>query len=205
MKLALVAGLGCALAGAARGDLVALDLGTNPTPEWIGRWLMLPAPRDDRVFMDVTSVPGQAHTTITFSRPVNCREVGFGWATWSHGYTGNVYYAEGATSLGMTITGAPVHRGGFAFYVEPNPFGLFAVTATGTDGSASLSLVANVEGDSGARGFVFYTAGIDGPLGIESVNITADVDFAVGEFSTGYIPAPGGLVLAVALARRARR
>ena len=45
--------------------------------------------------------------SLTFSSPHSVRQIGFGWATWSHGYAGNVFYTNGSTSITMTMsTGA---------------------------------------------------------------------------------------------------
>lgn len=194
----------CALASPAWAELVGLQLGTSPPPDRLGLWTMLPAPFDDRIFSDVTSVRGEASAVITFDRPMSCRQIGFGWATWSHGYLGNVYYTNGATAVTIGILGASLHRGGFSFYAEPNPFGVFTMTAMGSDGVSAMTFTEGVEGSSGAKGWAFYTT--SEPWGIELVTITSDVDFAVGEFATGYISSPGGIaLLAMIGTRRTRR
>ncbi len=50
--------------------------------------------------------------------PASVRQIGFGWATWSHGYTGNVYYTNGQTTIGGNLS-AGVKA--FYLYAEPNP------------------------------------------------------------------------------------
>jgi len=137
---------------------------------------------------------------IYFSSPVSVRQIGAGWATWSHGYTGNCFYTNGRTSLTMTLSSG---IGTFRFYAEPNPFGVWNITATGSDGSTSIASTQGVEGAAGATGWGFYgTGGAD----VVSVHLSSDVDFAVGEFAHGWIPAPAGLgVFAMAGLGAARR
>ena len=111
---------------------------------------------------------------MAFSAPVNHRRIGNGWASWSHGYTGDVYYTNGATSLTMTM---PAETAALYFYVEPDTQSVFDFTATTQDGTTSGSV--GVNGLGGAKYFGFY--GVDG-MTIESVTVTTTDDFAVGEF-----------------------
>ncbi|MCC6678688.1 MAG: hypothetical protein IT436_16265 [Phycisphaerales bacterium] len=203
MKASLALTVVCTLTAVSHADIEGLALGTSPPPGQLGIWTMLAAPFDGRLFSDVTSVPGQIFTTITFSQPMSCRQVGFGWATWSHGYTGNVYYTNSATTITLGVLGERLHRGAFSLYAEPNPFGVFTMIATGSDGVSAVTFTEGVDGSGGAKGWAFYTT--SEPWGIDSVTITSDVDFAVGEFATGYIPAPGGLALAGFIALRPAR
>ncbi|MFN8332426.1 MAG: hypothetical protein U0T81_14620 [Saprospiraceae bacterium] len=54
---------------------------------------------------------------IQFNLPVNHREVpAGGWATWSHGYTGDVYATFGG-ALSRTIT-LPTNTRAFYLYIE---------------------------------------------------------------------------------------
>jgi len=112
--------------------------------------------------------------------------IGAGWATWSHGYTGGVYWNQG-TILNMTLS-APVSA--FLFYAEPDPFGLYTITATAQDGTAFSQIV---EGFAGAAGFGLYGTG---GSQIISVTVSSDVDFAVGELASGVgTPEPASLLL----------
>ena len=83
---------------------------------------------------------------------MNHREIGNGWATWSHGYTGDVYYNNGDNNITMTM---PAGTGAFYFYAEPDPFETFSITATADDGTITIP----VTGSAGANGFGFWTAG----------------------------------------------
>ncbi|MCC6677279.1 MAG: PEP-CTERM sorting domain-containing protein [Phycisphaerales bacterium] len=149
-----------------------------------------PAPFDGRIFSDVPSAPLAAGDgNVLFSSPLSTRQIGFGWATWSHGYTGNCYYTNGLTSVTMTFDMAIK---AFQFYGEPNPFGVFQMTATGSDGSASQSSQQFPDGSSGAAGWGFYGTG---GSSIASIAVSSDVDFAIGEFASTKVPAPASLGL----------
>ncbi len=77
----------------------------------------------------------------------------------------------------------PPDTGAFYFYAEPNPFGVFLITATADDGTTSGPV--SVEGHSGAKYYGFY--GTDGSH-ITSISVTSAVDFAVGEFGIASPP-----------------
>ena len=88
-----------------------------------------------------------------------------------HGYTGDVYYTNGAASLDV---GAPAGNQAFYLYVEPNPFALIEFEITTAAGSVTES----ISGSSGAAGYGFC-------CGVDNINVrTTDgfTDFAVGEF-----------------------
>jgi hypothetical protein len=166
------------------------NLGSGAPGPLIGPYTAIPfAPDPQPVFADVTSVQDGTGRSINFSIPMSHRKIGQGWGSWSHGYTGDVYYTNGAAAL--TITMNPPQPG-FRFYAESNPFGLFdfTVTAKGSGGEVQSS-TQTIEGLSGAGGFACYCD--PGSL-VTSVDIAAPVDFAVGEFSKG-IPEPSTLGL----------
>jgi hypothetical protein len=154
------------------------------------------------VFADVTTVPGTPDCgPITFSIPMSHRKIGLGWATWSAGspatWDTSVYYTNGA--LSVTI-GLPALTKGFAFFAEPNPFGLWEITATDQDGTPHVQ---TIEGFAGAAGFSFYGTGA---TTLSSVTVSSTVDFAVGEFYITCVPEPASLGLlalgALAVLRR---
>lgn len=191
MKALLAMTAVCGFAALASAGVDGIQLGTGAPPaDIIGR-AMTPAPADSRIFSDVSSVPSglPGGGDYSFSSPLSCRQIGLGWATWSHGYAGNVYYTNG--SLSTTIT-MPSGVQAFYAYAEPNPFGVFNMTATASDGGGTKSFTEGVEGSAGAKGWGFYgTAGSD----IATVQISGDVDFAVGEFGGSRVPAPATLGL----------
>ena len=184
--LATVATAPAAIIGVAGGD--------DAPAATLGGYTMTAFPDDTSAsYTNVTSLNSPLGGSLEFSAAVNHRSIGDDWGTWSHGYTGDAYYSNGATSLTLTLPG---NACAFYFYAEPNPFGGYGMTATALDGT---SIVQNVEGYAGASYFGFYST--DGsPLA--SITLTSTVDFAIGEFgiaSTGMpaVPAPGAILLGV--------
>src|SRR5690242_18962551 len=98
----------------------------------LGRYEMSAFDQDPRPLGVTQSAPTPGGTDITFSQDVDHVRIGSGWATWSHGDSGDVCWTEGATSLTMTL---PPATSAFYFYAEPNPFATFTVTATTQDGT----------------------------------------------------------------------
>jgi len=128
---------------------------------------------------------------ITFDTWLTHRLVGSGWATWSNGYTGDVYSNDTTLddgSIQTTIT-LPPGTGAFYLYAEPNIFEDFAMSATAQDGTTSGTLT--VQGHSGAQYFGFYSnAGV--PL--TTVHVTdggGDSAMAIGEFGIAPLSAFG--------------
>jgi len=186
LLLLLALAVPSALAG-----IVGVPVGPAAPPATLGSFSLTPwGPDGLSDFVDITSITGgPGGLGLVFGALVSKRTIGDGWATWSNGYTGSVYYSNGATSLSMALT-TPVDA--FLFYAEPNPFSVFDIEAIAQDGT-TLSMA--VDGSSGAAGFGFYGDGISK---IASIVVTSDVDFAVGEFystaGTG-VPEPSSLLL----------
>jgi hypothetical protein len=156
--------------------------GTGPPPATLGPYTMTafgPDPQPINQGPVVTSVNDPAGT-VSFSPPLNHSTVGNGWDTWSHGYTGDVYWTTGST-ITMTL---PAGTRAFYFYAEPNTFAVFDVTATAQDGTTSGPI--QVQGNSGATYFGFYATGTPN---IESITVTTTdtTGLGVGEF--GIAPA----------------
>jgi hypothetical protein len=147
--------------------------GPGAPPPTLGPYTMTPFSDDTRPTPgDVTDVPDPAGT-ITFDITMSHREVPTSWLTWSHGYTGDVYWTSGATSV--TI-GMPAGTVAFYLYAEPNPFAVFLITATAQDGT---TVTVPVSGFAGAQYFGFYA--INGQS-LATITVSSDIDFAVGEF-----------------------
>ncbi len=121
-------------------------------------------------FTDVGSVTLDDGTILQFTGPVEIRTVGSNWATWCCGYTGDVLWTQGATSV--TID-ALTSVDALGFYAQPNPFASYLITLALMDGS---SLVQSVSGSGGAE-FFGFTGG-----GVASMTVSSDVDFAIGDF-----------------------
>jgi hypothetical protein len=174
------------LAVAANAAIVAVDHGTGPPPAMLGPWSISALPFDSRsVFSDVTDAPGYPIMSgdLTWDIPMSLRHIGSGWATWSHGYTGVVYFSNGATGASMTL---PTDTVTFLMYIEPNAFSWQTFTVTAQDGT---SITRSVHGSSGAAGFGFY--GTDGTM-LVSISVSGNGEFAWGEFYS-HVPEPSSL------------
>lgn len=187
----------CALAltaamGHATAAIVISDLGTGAPGATLGGYSMTSF-GDDGIgsITDISTLASPLGGNLSFGNVVSARAIGNGWGTWSHGYTGDVYFN---LSQSLTIT-LPNDVSAFYFYVEPNNFGLFDITLTAQDGSTSTE---SVQGNAGAFGFGLY--GTDGTE-LTSLTITAAGNsggFAVGEFGIAQaaeVPEPASLAL----------
>lgn len=204
--LAMAALTGFGALAPAQAAVVGVDLGTAAPPGTLGGFTMTAFGADARAeFTNVSNVASPLGGDVGFSSPLNKRNVGSGWATWSHGYTGSVYFSAGT---GVTLT-LPSMVSAFYFYVQPNSFASYVFTITETSGA---QFVKSIVGNSGANGFGFY--GTAGSL-ISSIAISTSssaLGFAVGEFgiAVAAVPLPaGGLLLicaigALAFSRRRR-
>jgi hypothetical protein len=162
--------------------------GTGPPPATLGPYTMTAFGPDGRPNGTVSDVPGPPGT-IGFSPSLTHTQVGVGWATWSHGYTGDVYYIAPASQITITL---PAGTKAFYFYAEPNNFDVFSVEATAQDGTTSGPVA--VQGDSGAKYFGFYATGT---ATLASITVTTTDTgptggLAIGEF--GINPAAGPVI-----------
>lgn len=190
----------CVIVGAVLGvgpatqaDITGIALGTGAPPATLGPYTMTPFPLDSRPLYEwVTSVPSPdppVPGTVEFSISMSHRRIGSGWATWSHGYTGDVYFTGyGPTSVTLTT---PSLTGAFYLYAEPNPFQTWTITATAQDGT---SVSQDVAGYAGAAGYGFYATGGDSIASIQ-VDYAGGSGFAIGEFGTALVPVPGAVML----------
>jgi len=149
---------------------------------------MTPFPLDPQPagYTSVASVASPLGGFVAFTPNLQHALVGSDWATWSHGYTGDVYYTGGALSVALTL---PSQTGAFYLYAEPAPFAWHNITATAQDGTY---ITQNVNGSYGACGYGFYGTGGDV---IASITVNSDTAFAVGEFGIAQVPAPGAIFL----------
>jgi hypothetical protein len=153
--------------------------GTGSPPSTLGGHAMTAFGADSQSTGDVSGVQDPAGT-ILFSQALQCLTVPDGWRTWSHGYTGDVYFTgESSTEESSVTIDLPTGTKAFAFSAEPNTFGSFTVEAIADDGTSSEPI--DIEGDSGARYFGFYGTGAQS---VASITISASdpEGFAVGEF-----------------------
>ena len=157
------------------------SVGTGAPPDKLGGHAMTAFVLDSRVTgIEVSSVPDPSGT-ILLSPSLWHYRVGAGWATWSHGYTGDIYYVpQAAPGVDPTVElTLPQDTKAFAFYAEPNTFASFTVEAISSDGTSSEPV--SIQGNSGARYFGFY--GTNGRT-VSSIVVTASDPrgFAIGEF-----------------------
>ncbi len=180
-----------ATAAAAPAGITGFAGGTAAPGATLGPYTITPFGADGRpLYTGVTSVDSPLGGSVDFSIPLEHYRVGDGWATWSHGYLGDVYYTNGASDVTMVL---PDQTEAFYFYAEPNPYSEFTIVATAQDGT---QVIQGVNGGAGAAYYGFYGTG--GSY-ISSIAVTTPqpVAFAIGEFGIATVPAPAGILLAV--------
>jgi hypothetical protein len=169
-------------------SITGVDGGTGAPASTLGPYTMTPFPDDPRPNDGlVTYVDSPLGGTVNFSELMNHWEIGAGWATWSHGYTGDVYRTPfDVFTVSLTL---PALTSAFYLYAEPAPFEVWTITATSQDGTVVSQ---NVDGYGGASYYGFWASG--GDL-ISTITVSSGVRFAVGEFGIAVIPAPGAILL----------
>jgi hypothetical protein len=151
--------------------------GTNAPPSTLGPYTMTAfGPDPQPTGTTVTGVRDPAVGTLTFSQALLHSTVGRGWATWSHGYTGDVYSNFDGSPITITL---PSRTRAFYMYAEPQAFDVFDVTATADDGTTSGPV--QVQGNSGAKYFGFYATGTPN-LAFITVSTTDTSGLGIGEF-----------------------
>ena len=150
--------------------------GTNAPPATLGPYTMAPFGPDTAADGAVVSGVNDPAGSITFSPSLTHTLVGSLWLTWSHGYTGDVYFVIPTQPITITL---PAGTKAFYLYAEPNTFDVFDVQATAQDGTTSGPV--QVQGDSGAKYFGFYGTG-DAEIQTVTVTTTDTSGLAVGEF-----------------------
>lgn len=162
--------------GPSRADIQGIQLGTLAPPTMVGDEAVTGFPFDNRIFQEITQVPDGFGRNVTFSREVNCRQIGFGWATWSHGYLGNCYYTSGR--LQMTVLFPRGTKAAY-LYAEPGGFSLYRYTVTASDGVSTVTFEEDIHGRAGATGWAFVPSpGADTLY----VTVSGPTDFSIGEF-----------------------
>jgi hypothetical protein len=158
----------------AHGSIVGVAGGDAAPPATLGPFTMTPFAPDLRPEFDpVNSVPSPLGGDVTFSPDLVHLVVGSSWASWSHGFLGDVYWTDGGLSASLTL---PPNTGAFFLYAQPNQAQSFDITVETQDGTP---VTQTVDGNGGASLFGFYTT--EGSL-ISSITISSSEEFAIGEF-----------------------
>lgn len=157
--------------------------GTGAPPSTLGSFPMTPFGADAQPSCGasgsmVTGVTDPAGT-IGFSQAVMHRIAGTCWATWSNGYTGDVYATDSSLDVSTVTMTLPAGIPAFYFYAEPNQLSVLTITATSPDGTTSGPV--SVNGNGGAKYFGFYGVG-GATLSTITVTTNDPLGFAVGEF-----------------------
>jgi len=186
-KLSLCVVLLALLACSSSAAILGLAGGTLPpsTYDPLGGWPMTPFNPDGRpTFIDVSDVASPIGGVVTFSTPLTHFVTPAEWATWSHGYVGDVYYTpQGAVTLGM-----PAGTNAFYLYAEPNS-GVYNITATALGGAV---LTQTVNASFGASYYGFWCTAGDT---ISMIGMTGGGDFAIGEFGINQTLQLGDLLI----------
>jgi hypothetical protein len=141
-------------------------------------------------FFNVSSGYGTTSTALgngSVSYPTaTIQQANGSWATWCCGYTGNVAYFSGSSSVTITLSGV----GAFGFEAEPTQLAVHGMTVTLSNGQ---TLTGNVNGNYGSQFFGYVGDGIT------SITITDNSggDFAIGNF---YYRPVGGAPASIAVA-----
>jgi hypothetical protein len=94
----LATSLGVAILTAHRATFIELSPGLSSPPATLGGHSMTLFADDARAnFTSVSTVSSPLGGVLGFDSAASLREIGDGWDTWSHGYAGDVYVAEGLT------------------------------------------------------------------------------------------------------------
>ncbi len=134
-------------------------------------------------FSIVTDIPWSRPGTLNLNPAHMKLTVGSSWGTWSHGYMGEIFWTQGATSATLTMPNAGHQVSAFDCYIEPNPFSVNTFTVTGTAFNGdTTSFQVTADGSGGANHFGVYAT--DGCC-LQSVTITGAVDWAIGEIRLG--------------------
>ena len=124
----------------------------------------------------------------------SARMIGSGWATWSHGYGGFVYFLSSTAQGDIATINLPWNTNAFSFDIESNNFNptapatqfTYVVDASGS-GAPGITTAVTVapNGSSNARYVGFYSKAPSKANLIQSLKITClgkCNGFAIGEF-----------------------
>lgn len=202
-RLLALACLFVSIGGYRLDGAVIMTIGnTNAPDSTLGGFTMSPLARTNPRFAQVTSTLGSL--SVGFSQGVYETKVPAAgetppsgetfFASWSHGYTGNVWQTvDSANPRSLTVT-LPALTKAFYFYVQPVDNGIVSITID-YSGIPSRSLSA-----TGNQGAVYVGLHSDAGEDLTSFKVTSEntaagaFGFAVGEFGIFNSGSGGGVV-----------
>jgi len=164
--------------------------GTGAPPGTLGGFSMGAFPADlsaEGTMVTQLTPPAAAPVIgdLYFTTAVEHLKAGSLWDTWSHGYTGDVYYNA---DFNLMIFQLPQGTMAFSLYIQPNLKDVFNFKAVSGVEVATL----DIDGDGGASYVGFWSDDPLKPLQFVYIEQTTDDSdgFAVGEFMIN-VPEPG--------------
>ena len=186
LSLALAGLILMTATAASHAGIVFTNLGASAPPASVGGLSLTPFDLTPQAALPeyslVSVIPGSPVTgTLSTSFPVQKYTAGQSWgSSWSHGYTGPIYYAD-QDAVVLTL---PAGSKAFYFYAQPNYYGSYAMTVTTDTGTSSGPISVSTgyfDPGQGANGFAFHA---DAGETITTVTISSPSTggFAFGEF-----------------------
>jgi hypothetical protein len=177
----------------AKAGLTSVIGGTTAPAANLGSYTMVPFTDDLRPnYNDCSYVMSPFGDNVTFNESLKHFEILHGWANWSHGYKGDVYWTgENKHYVNLTL---PSGTSAFYLYAQPNNMVVHTITAAACDTFNNIvQMNQDINGNSGASYFGFYCS--DGSF-LKTITIYCQTnDFAVGEFGISMIPVPEAFFL----------
>ena len=176
----------------AKAGLQSVIGGTNAPASALGPYSIVPFEDDLRkTYQQCSYVESPLTGNIYFNISLEHQEVSENCITWSHDYTGDIYWINDE-DLCVLLT-MPGDTSAFYFYAQPRGESIHTITASAYDGINCLEQISQeVNGNSGACYFGFY--GTDGSA-INKIYIRSDASYAIGEFGISMLPAPEAFLL----------
>ena len=172
----------------ANAAIVFQNLGTSAPPASIAGRSMLPFNQAAQEAIPnytngISVIPGSPVPGNLSISPAAYRFTpGDGWfgsGIWGRGYVGPVFYS----SQGPITLTLPANARAFYFYVQPDTYGTWNVTATTNSGATSGAVSVDVYDETGAaKGFAFYSTAGETITSITISNDSQNTGGAVAEF-----------------------
>ncbi len=165
---------------------------TNAPASTLGPYKVSAFAEDMRpTYLQYTFVESPFKGNVLFSIPLEHHKISEGWMTWSHDYSGDIYWtSENDYSVTLEM---PDNTTSFYFYAQPKMAIVNTIRVSAYDGIDCVERISQeVFGNSGACYFGFY--GTEGSV-IDIIQIDSNAPYAIGEFGISMIPVPEAFVL----------